>query len=282
MRHILCLLALVATALGAAGSARAQAEPVPAEPVLAPPPVECFPKCRSGFLCQKGSCISECNPPCPPGDQCRGGECYPPAPPPAAPPSSWSDQRPPSIDPRRERHDGFMLRLALGFGYASTLADATGDEGDVTISGAAGSFSFDIGGAIAENLVLHFRFADLVQLDPKVSVEGDDRQFEWSFGGFMLGPALSYYIMPANVYLTLALGLSWLSANRDRSNPDLNNSDTGFATNLDVGKEWWVSDNWGLGLSARFWWTHATDDAATFDMTYNMLGATVQFSATYN
>lgn len=175
-----------------------------------------------------------------------------------------------------------MLRLAAGFGYAGTLANATGDGDDVTVSGAAGSFSFDIGGTIAENLVLHARFADIVQLDPKVTVENGDRELEWSFGGFMLAPALSYYIMPANVYLTLAFGLSWLSTNRNRSNPDLSTSDTGIATNLDVGKESWVSDNWGLGLSARFWWTHTTDDAAIFDGTYNMLGGTVQFSATYN
>src|SRR5262245_53707607 len=126
MRHIICLLALVA----AAGTAHAQAEPVPAETLLAPPAAECLPKCRKGFLCQKGTCISECNPPCPPGEQCRDGECYPPAPPPAAPPSSWSDQRPPSVDPGRERHDGFMLRLTLGFGYGAAFADASGDNND--------------------------------------------------------------------------------------------------------------------------------------------------------
>src|SRR5262249_51052223 len=161
--------------------------------------------------------------PCPLGEQCRDGECYPSPPPPAAAPSSWSDQRPPSLDPRRERHDGFMLRLAVGFGYASALAEASGDADDVTLSGGARSFSFDIGGTIAENLIRHVRLTDLVQLDPKVSVDGDDRELEWSFGGFMLAPALSYYFMPANVYLTLALGLSWLTSNREESVSDLNN-----------------------------------------------------------
>lgn len=37
---------------------------------------ECFPPCRSGFLCYEGICIEKCNPPCPQGYKCNDlGEC---------------------------------------------------------------------------------------------------------------------------------------------------------------------------------------------------------------
>ena len=39
---------------------------------------ECFPPCRSGYICHKGKCIEKCNPPCPSGTKCtKDGECEP-------------------------------------------------------------------------------------------------------------------------------------------------------------------------------------------------------------
>lgn len=37
---------------------------------------ECFPPCRTGYLCHEGECISRCNPACPEGQKCTDdGEC---------------------------------------------------------------------------------------------------------------------------------------------------------------------------------------------------------------
>lgn len=61
-----------ATSSGLSLDARAQGE-------------ECFPPCRTGFLCHGGQCVSVCNPPCPHGERCTSdGECE--APPTAQPP----------------------------------------------------------------------------------------------------------------------------------------------------------------------------------------------------
>ena len=36
----------------------------------------CFPKCRTGYICHKGVCVTMCNPPCPLGQTCtEKGEC---------------------------------------------------------------------------------------------------------------------------------------------------------------------------------------------------------------
>ncbi|MCP4600853.1 MAG: hypothetical protein GY847_10030, partial [Proteobacteria bacterium] len=37
---------------------------------------DCFPRCRTGYICQKKQCISRCNPECPVGKICtKSGEC---------------------------------------------------------------------------------------------------------------------------------------------------------------------------------------------------------------
>ena len=70
---------------------------------------ECFPPCRSGFVCLAGECVSACNPPCPEGEACQDGECVVPQssapaasapPPPVAPsPALASVAEPPPQEP---------------------------------------------------------------------------------------------------------------------------------------------------------------------------------------
>lgn len=39
---------------------------------------DCYPPCRSGYVCHNGECVSLCNPPCPSGQRCnQEGECIP-------------------------------------------------------------------------------------------------------------------------------------------------------------------------------------------------------------
>ncbi len=46
--------------------------------VLAQNSQECYPSCRSGFVCHNGNCISKCNPACPDGQKCTdSGDCIP-------------------------------------------------------------------------------------------------------------------------------------------------------------------------------------------------------------
>jgi len=43
--------------------------------------IDCYPPCRTGFVCYNGQCVSECNPPCPQGTICSGKDCVPANPP---------------------------------------------------------------------------------------------------------------------------------------------------------------------------------------------------------
>jgi hypothetical protein len=126
-RASLAALALV-TAMALAPPARAQ---------------ECFPTCRSGYVCHEGACISLCNPPCADDERCTPeGECavkeraVPPAPaaaiPPAPAPAPAPAAAPAPEEPPRDRGIAFGFSLGAatcvsGNAYACNTSD--GDAG---------------------------------------------------------------------------------------------------------------------------------------------------------
>ena len=94
-----------------------------------------------------------------------------------------------------------------------------------------------------------------------------------------LGLGLTYYF-PSNIYVTGAVGTAKTQL---KSNGDTFSSDRGFGVNLMVGKEWWVSENWGLGVAGQFLYTNCPDtpvNGVTPDVKTTAFG--VLFSATYN
>jgi hypothetical protein len=287
----LCLLAVLAvTVSGTHAAAQNAPQPSPA-PAPAPAP-GCYPACRPGFLCHVGQCISACNPPCAAGQSCSAdAHCvasdvpppaYPPAPVYAGPvyAAPAPEPPPPAEDPGRERHDGFMLRLTAGLGGAGTNIGTDG-EPDTNLSGLTGTFSADIGGSLTENLVLHGRFSTFALVDPKVEVGGEDlgEAEDVTVTANLLAAGVTYYFMPVNIYITGAVGLSWLTLSyRDNEG---NSTDAGLGVNLDVGKEFWVGDNWGLGIAGRFWWSVLNDEDGALESDVSMIGGGVLFSATY-
>jgi hypothetical protein len=69
----------------------------------------------------------------------------------------------------------------------------------------------------------------------------------------MIGAGVSYFIMPLNLYLGAAAGIGLLTTSYKRPGrlEVKYDSDVGFALDAEIGKEWWVADDWGLGVAAR-------------------------------
>ena len=293
---------------GAPGSAPAAAPPpaAPSEELPPPPPPPsyaeptadadtCTPACRSGFTCRGGQCISQCNPPCAAGEQCTPqGECVLSSGG-GAPSFPVPEDMGPA--PRREgfeQHDGFMLRLAVGFGGAGATLDPKEDAATRDLlgfdlkydfSGGAFVFSLDIGGAPTDNLIIHARMSDFAMIGPKVEIAGDSGELDGSLASHLLGIGLTYYFMPVNLYLTAVIGAGWLTLDPDTDDDeDSRATDMGVGFEFDVGKEWWVSDNWGLGLAGRFSLSSGTTENENTDIKsdFAMLGFGLLFSATYN
>ena len=195
----------------------AAAPTAPAEPA---PAAACSPACRPGFSCVNSQCMSSCNPPCGAGQTCTAdGQCIAAHPASGAPPGRFFANGAGDMlakDPTAERHDGFMLRLTLGFGGGTVTRhikndplEVLGGDGKTTFSGFGEHFSLDIGGAPTENLIISGRLSTFGLINPKVKRRGESLDANDDDGGasILIGPAITYYFMPVNLYLTGALGL---------------------------------------------------------------------------
>ncbi len=149
-------------------------------------------------------------------------------------------------------HDGFFLSIAMGFGYQN-IDFVTNDYDDNTtnLSGTATDIDVKIGGRIANNLLLHMTLAGTTPTD-SYSDDGDEYKTNMS----LLGIGATYYFM-YNFLATATLGISQFRFGDDIPTFDatvkINNdrfSQSGFGFQLGLGKEWWVSDNWGIGATA--------------------------------
>lgn len=175
-------------------------------------------------------------------------------------------------------HDGFLLRAALGFGYESlSFDDAT--IGSTTIGGPGASFDLALGGVVTSNLAVNADLFSSVVVSPSVTVDGSDigdaQNTTLSLSG--LGVGVTYYFMPINIYLAGSLGIG--QAGITEQGTDYG-SDVGFATNLMVGKEFWVADDWGIGFAGQL--LYCSVPRADIDATMPYIGFNLLFSVTYN
>jgi hypothetical protein len=144
-----------------------------------------------------------------------------------------------------------------------------------------------VGGAPTRDLVIFGRVRGSWIFDPKVRV-GDrraDASDDLVVSQSLLGAGINYYLMPINIYFGGAIGFSTITSTWDRGGnlgDAHQDSDVGFGIDLDAGKEWWVSNNWGLGVALRL--SLASVPAGSEepqDAVYGSGFVTLLFSATY-
>lgn len=181
------------------------------------------------------------------------------------------------------QHDGFFLRMHGGVGSGKIVEeDILGS--DMTFSGMAGVFRFQIGGSVANNLVLFGEIGAFVLSDPDLewgTASGKMEGVDLSISDF--GAGLSYYFMPSNVYLSGTVTIS-----RDKIEiEELKRSastQSGVGFYFSVGKEWWVSADWGLGVAGFMYFSQTTDKDESANKEYTVKNTVfgLVFSATYH
>jgi hypothetical protein len=192
-------------------------------------------------------------------------------------------------DTEAREHVGFYLRLSIGVGGGAILGDGHTVRGvdEVALTGFGIGTSIGIGAAVIPNLILDVDFFHASFFDPDVEADGDDlgesSHVDPRLGvgedqqlvGFGLG--VTYYFMPVNIYLGGSLGVGRVVF--EDNDGDRGGSSVGLAGNLMVGKEWWVADDWGIGIAGQLVLLSADDDLLNHVKAYAL---NVMFSATYN
>ena len=178
-------------------------------------------------------------------------------------------------------HDGFLLRLSAGGGVANTQIDSP--LGEYEINGPAGDMNIAIGGMVAPNLSLHGTLWGWAASEPDVDFDvpvigSGSTNLDGTVTLSAIGGGLTYYIMPANLYLSGSVGMGTLAVDGDNFDAD---TEAGLTFDLTLGKEWWVGDAWGLGLAGGFGY-HSVPADDDLDENWSGTSFTLRFSATLN
>ncbi len=171
-------------------------------------------------------------------------------------------------------HEGFFLRMTFGLGYSRAICSETSD---VYFHGLALFTDFAIGGSVTRNLALHVSIFGHSVLYGKAQPDGQ----EAILLGYGFGGGLTYHIQPVNLYLSAAFGVGFhASAAIGTNDASFTLSKAGFAMEFLLGKEWWVSENWGLGIATQLIYMYLPDKNADFH--WNDVGIGLLMTATYN
>jgi hypothetical protein len=180
-------------------------------------------------------------------------------------------------------HDGFFLSLSCGPNSSEISVEVKG-QNDVNYSGTGPVFDLKIGGAIKENLILHATLTTNYVAGPELITNGVSQHTSNNLliGEDFIGGGITYYIMPSNTFLSGSLGFGNFRI-MDTDAETSGTSDKGFGMQLKVGKEWWVSKRWGLGIALTYAKTKLTNTpGGAVEELMNSNNYGIHFNATLN
>lgn len=182
---------------------------------------------------------------------------------------------PPAWSGPRDHEGDFFLRLSLGGGAANTSLDLGLD--DLEVSGASADINLAVGKVVTPNLAIHATLFGWIVENPDVEFGGQVEVANADLDMAAIGGGLTYYFMPINIYVSGSFGIATLTVDGPEGEEE---TDTGFATDLTLGKEWWVSDRWGLGVSGGFGYNNIPEEG--FAERWSGVSFAFRFSATFN
>jgi hypothetical protein len=179
-------------------------------------------------------------------------------------------------------HDGFFLRLSTGLGYSR--AEISDNTGQLEVKGGATDVNIAIGGMVGTNFALHGTIWGWSMSDPdgELTISGGGSGSGTINGTLTmgaLGVGGTYYFMPSNFYMSYSLGMGSLSGDGEIDGK----TKSGIAVDATLGKEWWVGDQWGLGLAGGVTYFSSKDDTILgIDENWTGPSFGLRFSATFN
>ncbi len=158
-------------------------------------------------------------------------------------------------------HDGFYLSLSGGPATGVITLDATNFIfKKMEFNGAGYMADLKVGVTLSEeqSLILSFDMINRFISNPSVTMDGKSVSATSSFqvSDFLIGFGITKYFMPVNIFITTSFGVSGFEIGVNGSKAYSGN---GFALQAKVGKEWWIWDDWGLGLAAGLAYASADD-----------------------
>jgi hypothetical protein len=178
------------------------------------------------------------------------------------------------------QHQGFYLSMGLGPSFGDIKA-TDGINNVVTVKGNVLSMDLQIGRSIRTNLLLHATVKAHTVISPTVNSIRFPNSY--SFDENFIGAGITRYNR-SNFFATANAGAAFYTFSMPQTSfqPTSVSTDAGFSFNIKAGKEWLLSDKWGLGGAIYFSRTSLTnkDPSSTEKWSSNRFGIYVH--ATFN
>jgi hypothetical protein len=200
-------------------------------------------------------------------------------PPPGYAPGHQPPAYVPPAPPPEPVHGGFFLRLDIGPGFSS-FSSSGGASGSTEFSGGGLSLGIALGGALAQNFAVYGTFFEPVMTEMTLKTARTDLAKANNAGLGGIGAGAIYYIEPINLYVSGAIAFTGLVVNDAKSN-SLDQTDLGIGFQGMFGKEWWVSQCWGVGAAVEIVAATAMRDGNDHSVSWTGEAFSVVFSASY-
>lgn len=197
--------------------------------------------------------------------------------------------------PPHSPRDGFHLSMLLGAEYLMADVNVDSDLSTHQASGLGLGFDVYIGGNPRPNIALGLMLGGSSVPDPKLDIGGESdaqtvsEQRSWQLDGstltlsgtqmnlFRVGAFADYYFSPdSNWHGSLMLGY----ANLSFSGSEIPDSLQGFASQLGLGYDFWLSYHWSLGIVARLVWSPMSSSVS--DSTVHLLSPSLALGLTFH
>jgi len=180
-------------------------------------------------------------------------------------------------------HDGLYLRMNAGFDISTSVSGRIGGI-QTEYSGYGLALAGAAGVAIVRNLILFGTLTLDTTTDTSERLSGYSVYADGDVNLYGFGAGLAYYVEIVNMYAAAAvMGMKadLTPTGTSSSSQGMNLSRLGPGLAVLVGKEWWMSENWGLGVATQLlqsWMPGVGSSSGTMrGGSFSLL-----FSATYN
>ncbi|MCL2822442.1 MAG: hypothetical protein FWD57_00450 [Polyangiaceae bacterium] len=180
-------------------------------------------------------------------------------------------------------HDGFFLRLELGAVYMHTTETVSlgSQSASRTIYGGGANLGIMIGGTPADGVVIGGTINESVALSPKVKMEGNsyDTDDDAKMNMLLVGPFVQFYPDDEEgFHFGASIGWSELSL----SDSSDSRSISGFGLAGWLGHDWWVDDEWSLGISGRIAYSALSTTESGVKNSFGVITPSILFTATFH
>ncbi len=163
------------------------------------------------------------------------------------------------------RHDGFYVRMGIGFGSLDVkVKPDEGENFDISSSGVA--FDFGLGGTPVDGFVIGGRLVGIAGSDPTVKAGDQERETAGDAMVSMVQLFTDVYPMPeAGLHLMAAVGPADFGySHRSTTSGEADVIMSGVGYTIGAGWEGWVGKEWSIGGMISLNWLRVDNEDVTF------------------